>query len=201
VREEGVRRGRPRDETRDEAIRTAVVELLGEVGYSALTVDAVATRARAGKATIYRRWPGKSVLVVDAVSGLAAAAIPEPDTGGVRGDLVAFLSAFAAALRGPLGGVATAVLGELAHNPDLAAAMRTALWQRVRAGTARVLRRGVERGQVRPDAPQDLVAELAGAALLHRLVLTGEPVDDAFVETLVDGALAPLLLGSTDPVG
>lgn len=200
MREGGVRRGRPRDETRDEAIRRAVLELLGETGYSALTVDAVATRARAGKATIYRRWPGKAALVVDAVSSLAVAGLTDPATGSVRDDLVVFLSSFAAALRGPLGAIATAVVGESPHDPDLAAALRGGPWQRVRTGTEQILRRGAEHGQVCPDAPFGLVVELASAALLHRLVLTGDPIDDGFVQTLVDRALVPLLRRA-GPVG
>ncbi|HEY9390711.1 MAG TPA: TetR-like C-terminal domain-containing protein [Mycobacteriales bacterium] len=191
--EDGGRRGRPRDDTRDEAIRAAVLELLAEAGYTALTLDAVAGRARAGKATIYRRWPGKAELVVSAVAGMGAGCPPAPDTGTVRGDLLVFLSAVLHAPRGPLGAVATSVIGEMAHSPQLAAAFRAGPWRRLDETLDQILRRSAERGEVPADAPRDLVRELAGAALATRLVVTGARADDDFVRELVDGALLPLL--------
>lgn len=191
--EDGGRRGRPRDGSRDAAIRSAVIELLAETGYTALTVDAVATRAKAGKATIYRRWPGKAELVVSAVSSLGARTLPLPDTGNVRDDLVGVLSALADALRGPLGAVTTAVIGELADSPELATALHGGLWRQAEQTVDEVLHRGIDRGEVATDAPRELVRELAGAALVNRLVFTGERIDDRFVYALVDDALLPLL--------
>ncbi|HEX5497502.1 MAG TPA: TetR-like C-terminal domain-containing protein [Mycobacteriales bacterium] len=195
MRKDGGRRGRPRDGSRDAAIRAAVLELLAETGYTALTVDAVAVRARAGKATIYRRWPGKAELVVSAVAELDTHRPAVPDTGRLRDDLVGYLSALAEALRGPLGAVTTAVVGAFADNPELAAALRGGLWGRVDGAIAAILRRAVTGGEVPADAPLDLVRELAGAALVNRLVLTGEPIHDDFVRALVDQAMLPLLHG------
>src|SRR5581483_10849004 len=91
--------GRPRDETRDAAILDATLRILGDVGYDRLTIDAVATEARASKATVYRRWPGKAALVVDAIQSLnpyaAGTGGEPPDTGSLRGDLLAGVSNFA----------------------------------------------------------------------------------------------------------
>lgn len=195
MREDGGRRGRPRDGSRDAAIRAAVLELLAETGYSALTVDAVAVRARAGKATIYRRWPGKAELVVSAVAGMDTRRLAVPDTGRLREDLVGFLSTLAGALRGPLGAVTTAVVGALADNPGLAGALRSGLWGRVDGAVGTILRRAAGRGEVPVEAPADLVRELVCAALVNRLVLTGAPIDEDFVRSLVDRALLPLLAG------
>src|SRR6202451_3503036 len=80
--------GRPLDATRDVALRDAALALLAEIGYDRLTIDSVAARAHASKATIYRRWPGKAELVVDALTSLKGAPLV-PDTGTLRGDLEA----------------------------------------------------------------------------------------------------------------
>src|SRR5918999_1622437 len=81
------RGGRPRDPSRDDVIRAAILQLLGEVGYGALTMDAVAAEAGFGKATIYRRWRTKQDLVVDTISDLNRAEASTPDTGSLEGDL------------------------------------------------------------------------------------------------------------------
>src|ERR671938_713381 len=81
------RGGRPRDPSRDEVIRAAILRLLAEVGYGALTMDAVASEARVGKATIYRRWRTKQDLVVDTISELNRAEAVAPDTGSLEDDL------------------------------------------------------------------------------------------------------------------
>ncbi|GAB2662121.1 TetR/AcrR family transcriptional regulator [Saccharopolyspora gloriosae] len=186
-------RGRPRDATRDTALRTAAMEVLADVGYRALTMDAVAARARAGKATIYRRWESKLDLVIDTCNELVQRNIPEPDLGSVPADLGEFLRAFAAFLTGPAGKAAQALVGELPHERELADAFRESFLLPQRNVLRRIVERGVERGEISPQAPMDTVVELAGAALLHRLMLTGEPLDDRFVDRLLQDALLPLL--------
>src|SRR5689334_11946810 len=88
-------RGRSRDDSRDPQILQATAQLLAEVGYDRLTMDAVAARAHAGKATLYRRWSSKGELVVDALGCAAHGETPEaaPDTGSLRGDLEALVKA------------------------------------------------------------------------------------------------------------
>nr|MDT0665880.1 helix-turn-helix domain-containing protein [Micromonospora sp. DSM 115978] len=90
------RRGRPLEDD----IRATVVDLLAEHGFAALTMDLVAARARAGKATLYRRWSGKLDLVADAVAQLGAAPATDPDTGSLRGDVLAQLRELARSLTG-----------------------------------------------------------------------------------------------------
>jgi AcrR family transcriptional regulator len=186
-------RGRPRDASRDAALRTAAMEVLAEVGYRALTMDAVAARARAGKATIYRRWESKLDLVIDTCTQLVQRNIPEPDSGSVEGDLGEFLSAFAALLTGPVGKAAQALVGELPHEPELATAFRASFLLPQRDMLRRIIERGTQRGEIRPEAPLDTVVELAGAALIYRLMISDEPLDSRFVERLLDEALLPLL--------
>lgn len=189
----GSRRGRPRDSTRDDALRLATLEVLAEVGYRGLTVDAVAGRARAGKATIYRRWHSKLELVVDAFAQCARQAMPVPDTGTVDGDLRQYLLAAAVLLAGPVGRAARAVVGELPHEPDLAAAFHATFLTGQRSVVDTVLQRAAARGEIRSDAPVATLAELTGAALAHRSMISGQQLDAPFLDGLVDAVLLPLL--------
>ena len=186
-------RGRPRDARRDEALRAATLAVLAEVGYRALTMDAVARKANASKATIYRRWDTKLDLVIDSCTDLISRSIPQPDTGSLAGDLRAFLLAFAQVLSGPAGKAAQALVSEIPHEPELAAAFRTGFLRTQRDVLRSVLERAAARGELAGDAPKALVVELAGAALTHRLMLTGEPLDAPFVDRLVDQILMVVL--------
>ncbi|MHA6802689.1 TetR/AcrR family transcriptional regulator [Salinifilum ghardaiensis] len=189
----GTGRGRPRDSSRDAALREAAMEVLANVGYRALTMDAVAAQARAGKATIYRRWESKLDLVIDTCNQLVRRNIPEPDSGSVEADLREFLRAFGSFLTGPVGKAAQALVGELPHEPELAAAFRQSFLHPQRGILWRIIQRGIERGEIREDVPVDTVVELAGAALLYRLMLTDEPLDADFVDRLIDEGLLRLL--------
>lgn len=186
-------RGRPRDASRDAALRQAAMEVLGHVGYRALTMDAVAAHARAGKATIYRRWDSKLDLVIDTCNQLVQRSIAEPDQGSVRADLGEFLRSFASFLTGPMGKAAQALVGELPHEPELAAAFRQSFLLPQRDTLRRIIERGVARGEIRSDVPIDTVVELAGAGLIYRLMLTDEPLDNGFVDRLLNEGLLPLL--------
>jgi AcrR family transcriptional regulator len=167
--------------------------VLAEVGYRALTMDAVAATARAGKATIYRRWDSKLDLVIDSCNQLVSEHIPAPDTGSLAGDLREFLLAFATFLSGPAGKAAQALVGEIPHEPELAEAFRKSFLRSQRDVLRAVLDHAAARGEVAEDAPKGMAVELAGAALTYRLMLTGEPLDAVFVNHLVDQVLVPLL--------
>lgn len=186
-------RGRPRDASRDAALRTAALEVMAEVGYRALTMDAVAARARAGKATIYRRWESKLDLVIDTCTQLVQRNIPEPDTGSIDRDLGEFLRAFASFLTGPVGKAAQALVGELPHEPDLASAFRESFLLPQRAVLRRIIERARERGETHADAPVDTIVELVGAGFIYRLMITDEPLDSRFVDRILNEALLPLL--------
>lgn len=186
-------RGRPRDASRDEALRAAALTVLADVGYRALTMDAVAATAKAGKATIYRRWDSKLDLVIDSCNQLVSRSIPAPNTGTLPGDLHEFLLAFATFLSGPAGKAAQALVGELPHEPELADAFRKSFLRSQRDVLRAVLERAAGRGELAEGAPQAMVVELAGAALTYRLMLTGDPLDAPFVDRLVDQILVPLL--------
>ncbi len=187
------RGGRPRDPSRDGVIRAAILRLLGEVGYGALTMDAVASEAGVGKATIYRRWRTKEELVVDTVSELNAAEADHPDTGSVEGDLRALLHAMVALVNSPAGAATQALLSSMQHQPALAQAFHDgplAVWHNA---FDQVWVRGEQRGEVGPGLSRSLIAEAIGAPLVQRWLVNGEPVDDAFADAVLQQVALPLL--------
>ena len=118
------RGGRPRDPSRDGVIRAAILRLLADSGYSALTMDAVAAEAGVGKATIYRRWRTKSDLVVDTITEVNRTEPLIPDTGSLEEDLRLLLHALVTTINSPLGAVTVSLLSALPHQPALADAFR-----------------------------------------------------------------------------
>jgi AcrR family transcriptional regulator len=179
---------------REEAILLATLELLAESGYDQLTIDAVAARARCSKATIYRRWPGKAALVVTAVrryagrSGTAAS-----DTGSLRSDLLAALHAMRASLTGQDAALILGLLIAMRRDPELAAAVRDQVLDAKREALGAAIDRAIARGEILADTDTGLLAEISSAVLFSRLLVTGEPLDDDFVEHLVDAVLLPAL--------
>jgi AcrR family transcriptional regulator len=187
------RGGRPRDPSRDGVIRAAILRLLGDVGYGALTMDAVAAEAGVGKATIYRRWRTKEELVIDTVSDLNAAEAELADTGSLEGDLRALLHAMVGMVNSPAGAATQALLSSMQHQPALAEAFRQgpmAVWRK----TFDVAwERAEQRGEIEPGLTGSLTAEAIGAPLVQRWMVNGEPVDEAFADAVVDVVALPLL--------
>jgi AcrR family transcriptional regulator len=184
-------RGRPRDPKRDEAILGAALALLEEVGFERTSVDAIAERAGVGKATIYRRWPeGKSQLVIDALVRLRAPRAT-PDTGSLRGDLLALVHDGRAKMAGA-SKLAAGLTCRMQEDPDFAARVREHLVEHERAKWRTVAARAIERGEL-AAAPPQLFADLAPAVMHTRIALLGEPLDDGFADELVDRVLLPVL--------
>lgn len=180
------RPGRPRDPGRDEAILDATRDLLGEVGYERTTVRAIAQRAGAGLATLYRRWPTKEDLVVDAVASLPVLpGPPEPGTDPVE-HLVEVVSGLVEMLQGRRRELIPTLIGQLPRNPALAEALR-----------ARVVlpRLGVvtERLGAVPGVDPDRVvhaAELIPASLFFQVLVLGRRVTEGDVRVAIDTAIA-----------
>ena len=187
------RGGRPRDPSRDGVIRAAILRLLADVGYGALTMDAVASEAGVGKATIYRRWRTKQDLVVDTISDLNRAGAATPDTGSVEGDLREMMHQMVAIIAGPTGAAALSLLSTMPHQPALAEAFREgplAVW---RDAYDVMWARAEERGEVHPGLSRSTVAETTSALLVQRWLLTGEPVDDAYADEVLETVVLPLV--------
>ena len=184
--------GGSRGSAREQAILGACLELVTELGYDRLTMDAVAERARASKATIYRRWPGKPELIAAALRLYGNAdALKVGDSASLREDLFAVLSAlrekFACQDRALLGGLIHA----MQRDPELAGIMRQQILRNKQVVGDVIADRAASRGEARPDV--DLIRDLIGGQLMVRLLITGEPVDDDYLHRLVDRILMPLL--------
>jgi AcrR family transcriptional regulator len=177
---------------REQAILRAAYELLAEVGYAGLRLDAVAARAKASKATLYRHWRGKPQLVADAIRVCHAAGEAIPDTGTLRGDLVCWFGAMAEATAGEDGPLLAGLVMAMHTDPELATELRA-----LRSSKGPVARlicaRAEARGELRPGYNPELIDEIVpGQLFMHRFAWGG-PLDAAFIDHLVDDIILPLL--------
>jgi AcrR family transcriptional regulator len=186
-------RGSRRGPERREAICEAVFELLGEVGYDRMTMDAVATRARASKATIYRTWPDKPGLVAEALVNRFGATPEAPDTGSLRGDVMALMSLACAITNSPDGEVITGVMTAATRNPALARTMHECTYASKHVMNVTIVNRAVARGEVHADADPDVFHEVMYAMIMARKLILERPLDDEFARHVVDDVLIPLL--------
>lgn len=186
--------GRPRDPELDQAILEATLELLAESGFSALSIEAVAARADVGKTTVYRRWPSKIPLVVDALTHLKRpTSRPIPDTMTTREALVVVLSEGIRGHGHESGDqILAGLVGAMSKDPELAAAVREGLLDERRSHIASVIERGVARGEVRPDVDRLLMIDVLSGPFVVRKLITGKPITARTVREAVtivlDGA-------------
>ncbi len=183
--------GRPRDPERDRVICLAAVELLAEVGYDCFTMDEVATRARVGKATIYRRWPSKAKLVLDAIVQIKHH--PELDTGSIDGDLEALISASCSEQADFVRTVIRGTVSALSRDPELLEAFHERVTQPRIDAIEQMILRAQSRGEIAGDIDVKFVASVVPSMTLQRSLLTGKPVDTAYLRKTVDHVLRPLL--------
>ena len=180
--------GRPRSEEAHQAILDATLSLLAEVGFSALTVEGVATRAGVGKATIYRRWPSKLPLVVEAFGQLPG--LEDADTGSLRGDLTTMLKAYLQLFNStPLAAVLPSLAGERAHSSELWKIFDPVMRAR-RQPLVGALERGVARGELPASLDLNLASDLIVGPIAVRLFFRGTKLDPKIVEPIVDIALS-----------
>lgn len=183
--------GRPRDPGVEASILAAVQDLLIESGYAGTTIGAVAERARCGRSAIYRRWETKAELVVAAVGALQVAA-EVPDTGTLRGDLVAAAMHFANA-DDRTASVLASILSEIGRDDELRdVAYRVVGGPPVAALTA-VIERWIDEGQVRANAPVALIAGLVPTAAFGSVSLRRRALEPDAVVQMVDEVVLPAL--------
>jgi AcrR family transcriptional regulator len=178
---------------RDVAICDATLALLLEVGYDRMSMDAIAARAHASKATIYRRWPGKQELVLDAVRARGVGLTVAEDTGSLRGDLVA---TYRSAVHGSAADDADLIAGVLRamrSTPELADCVRSQVIESKCDVSRIIVARAVARGELPAETDPLILHEVASALWFHRVLVVGGPVDDAFIAHVVDDVLIPLL--------
>ncbi len=182
-----------RGEARIQAILEATIELLAEVGYDRMSMDMVASRAKASKATIYRHWPDKTALVLEALKRRGGLVPNLPDTGSLRGDLELYARESAAAAAGVAGSLVVGLLAVASHDPHLGALLSQQFhYEQLPAITA-LVERARERGEVSPGVDPLLVSEVLPGTLIMHLLVLGLPADEPFIHRLVDDVLVPLL--------
>jgi AcrR family transcriptional regulator len=167
--------------------------VLAESGYAALTMDAVASAAGVGKATIYRRWRTKSELVADAVAELSEKSIEPPDTGSLEGDLRLLLHWLVDAVNGPLGAATLSLLSALPHEPELREAFHSGPMEVWSSTFRQVWERAEARGEVQPAALGTAVATTASSPILQRWLFGGEPVSTDFADEVLTDVVLPLV--------
>ncbi len=183
----------------EDAILQAAYDELSEVGYTALTVEAVAARARTGKASIYRRWQTKAELVLDALTAQlpeaeACGLVPElGDSASTSEALHGLAEAISATLCSPAGDAMRAVKCEAATDLELAQLVDDRFMAPRRAAMLALLQRGVERGEVRPEAATPLVADVLPAMLGHRIMIQREPITERTITDIIEQVLLPLV--------
>ena len=182
-------RGRPRSAIADKAIREAAVDLFAERGFEGFSVEDVADRAGVSKATVYRRYPSKVDLVVEAGSCLATDEIRFPDTGNLRDDVRGLARSLVNAFENTRAGKVMPVMTfERRRYPELDAGYRRFLADR-KARTRAVLRRAVQRGELPGDTDIGVMSSMLVGPIFHRLMITQEPLNEVFVDALVDALL------------
>jgi AcrR family transcriptional regulator len=182
------RPGRPRNTGADTAIVDAARELISRLGTANLSMDAVAERAGVSKATIYRRWPSKTALVLAALES-ATDPIPPADTGSVRDDLVVMTASIAAKSRTPgYAALLAEVMAEARRNPELAQVHEAFVRDR-RAPVVAALRRGVKRGELPADLDVDTTLDCIFGPMLLRLLTETRPVATDLPARVIDCVL------------
>lgn len=185
---------------REDEILDATVRVLAEVGYDRLTMDHVAAEARASKATLYRRWDDKASLVVDAVS--RAKGLPEmeaPDTGSLRGDLLAvFCGPGGATARLPMS-VLAGLMTALHTDADLSRAWRERFLAPRMAVARDIFRRAQERGETNPDVDVEVLQNVLPSMCAFQNTVLGQSVDADFVASVIDQVVLPAVRPHRSP--
>jgi AcrR family transcriptional regulator len=186
--------GRKRDHTRDPEILDAALEVLAESGYDGMTIDMVATRAKAGKATLYRRWASKGELVIEAVACMKQID-PDaiPDTGTLRGDLVAMIKPHALHDAEKKLRIMGGLTSMLARDPELADAAFAAIVEPRASVNRMLLQRAIDRGEIPADTDIELISLVSQSMATYRTIMLRKPVDREFLISIIDGVLMPAL--------
>jgi AcrR family transcriptional regulator len=182
---------RPRVEgDREQEILDAALEVLADCGYDRLTMDAVAHRAKASKATLYRRWNSKATLVVEALARTKS--VPEvPDTGDLRSDLLSTFCGHGGLTDHDTTATLGAVLTAVSTDPEFAREFRVQVVQPKARVSRTIFERARDRGELREDLDLDIVVPALAGIVLHRVFVFGETPDPALIQRAVDQIILP----------
>lgn len=184
------RQGRPRSQESHDAIQKATLDMLLASGFAAMSIEAVAARAGVSKTTIYRWWPSKASLAMEAFLSRIVPALPFTDTGDIREDFRRHLYTMVKVLHGPLGRVLAEVVAAMQRDEDLAKAFRNEYVVPRRVEPRRALEQAVERGQLPPATNPDLVMDAMYGAIYFALLVRNHAIDTHLVDELISQLLA-----------
>lgn len=183
--------GRRRNEEARRAVLDTALRLIADADGAPVGVDAIAREAGVGKQTLYRWWPSKGAVLLDALTDRAERAVPVPDSGSLSADLRALItSTFAEAQAAPVGPALRTLAQEAARDPHLADLMRE-FTQARRAALREVLARGRERGELTPDSDLDLMVDQVYGVFWYRFLLGHAPLGEREAVRLADSLVPP----------
>ncbi|MDH0115626.1 TetR/AcrR family transcriptional regulator [Agrobacterium pusense] len=186
--------GRKRDSELDEALLDATIEVLSESGFAGMTMDMVAAKAGAGKASVYRRWQSKVDLVQTAIERLSirSAVLTTPDTGSLREDLLALLTPDSDVDGERL----LRVMLAIASVPDAASIAQAASARPWVAINAQLIERAIARGEISSSIDVELMSQVLPSLVAYRVAIERKPINAAFIASAIDSVLLPALLGA-----
>ncbi len=185
---------RRRGDALKQAIFEAALEQLGKAGFSSLTMEGVASCARTGKAALYRRWASKEELMLAALDHLLPSFDGPPDTGTLEGDLREMLRRMIAMINSPSGSAVMALMSELGKKHRFVEAVHRHVLAPREGAALDILRRAADRGEIRRESANQLVADTGPAIVLSRLMTQGSPIPESFADEVLSQVLMPLLV-------
>ncbi|CAN5671191.1 TetR/AcrR family transcriptional regulator [soil metagenome] len=195
------RRGRPRSEQSRTAVLRATSALLHETGLRAMTTEQIAGRSGASKATIYKWWPNKYAVAIEAFLAELDLESTDPDTGSAQRDFSAWLRGLCHFYSGPSGRVFAELVGEAQFNAEVADEFRTGLVRSRRAMLGTIWERGVARGELRAEVDREVAIDAIIGPALYRLIAGHAPLDAAAADAIVDVALRGLAESTSAAAG
>jgi len=194
--EQPVQLGRKRDHTRDADILDAAIAVLAEIGYDRMTMDMVALRAKAGKATMYRRWPSKAELVLEAIAHMKGNQVDHddlPTTGNLRDDLLALFKPQSFEDEQLKMRAMAGLSSMLSQHREFADAANAAIVEPWAAVNRLLISRAIERGEVAAVVDVDTLAQVIPSMSAYRTLILRKPLDRAFLTSMIDAVLLPAL--------
>jgi AcrR family transcriptional regulator len=188
----GRRVGRPRSEQARRAVLNACTELLRDSGLRAMTTDQIAGRSGVSKATIYKWWPSKYAVAVEAFLSQMYAESPDPDTGSAYEDFLVAVRGMVRFYASPSGRIFAQLVAEAQSDPAVAAELRDRLVASRRSMMRAVWDRGVERGELRADIDPEIAIDLLFGPAMYRLVAGHAPLDETSADAIVRSAMRGL---------
>jgi AcrR family transcriptional regulator len=188
--------GRPRNERSRQAILRSTLKLLRRHGFSALSIEAVSADAHVGKATVYRWWPNKGALVVDAFAASIEDELHFPDSGSVYRDMSVQMNQFLEVLRSRSGRIVAGVIAAGQSDPDLMEEFRARFLRPRRQEAYRTLLRGIDRGELPGDLDLDLVLDLLYGGIYMRFLIRHVELNEEYVNEVCKIVLAGALKDS-----